>query len=69
MSWKAEFGSRNTVIASVTTTTPAAFISCGVERPPSRLATTGKGPAIQKKLWAESVEVWKSVAPEVASSL
>ena len=69
LSWTTEFGSRNSVIAAVTDTTPGAYISNGKERPPSFFVTSAKGQTIQKKLWGESVELWKKLAPQIPNNL
>jgi retinol dehydrogenase-12 len=63
IAWRTEKGSRTFFYASTQNTKPGAYISSCKETPPSLFVVSEKGKATQKKYWAESVAIWKSLVP------
>ena len=69
LAWPTEKGSRNYIYAVLTNTSPAAFIYNCKERAPASLITSPEGQKVQKRLWSESIALWKSLAPQVGEAL
>ncbi|KAJ7639486.1 hypothetical protein FB45DRAFT_1055586 [Roridomyces roridus] len=67
--WTSEKGAINLVYAAVKPTPSGAFIGCCDLREPPPWTTTEKGLLLERKVWDEMVEVWKSVSPDVGKIL
>ncbi|KAJ7153619.1 hypothetical protein C8R46DRAFT_961396 [Mycena filopes] len=62
----AEEGALNLLYAMLVPTPPASYITAAAVYPPPAWTRTEKGLALQAKLWAEMMELWKGLAPEVS---
>ncbi|KAJ7185201.1 hypothetical protein C8R46DRAFT_1287549 [Mycena filopes] len=67
IAWTPEKGSLNLLYAMLTPTPPAAYITAAAVSPPPPWTRKEQGQALQAKLWAEMVELWKGLAPQVHS--
>ncbi|KAJ7809106.1 hypothetical protein B0H13DRAFT_2385454 [Mycena leptocephala] len=65
--WSAAKGALNLLYAVLKPTPPGAYIgACQIRQPPSWCCDK-EGLEVQSRVWHEMVEVWRGVAPEVAT--
>ncbi|KAJ7180935.1 hypothetical protein C8R46DRAFT_595508 [Mycena filopes] len=67
IAWTPEKGALNLLYAMLTPTPPAAYITAAAVYPPPAWTRKEQGLALQAKLWAEMVELWNGLAPEISS--
>ncbi|KAJ6581906.1 hypothetical protein B0H19DRAFT_929440 [Mycena capillaripes] len=66
LGWTTAKGALNLLYAVLTPTPPGAYISACEIRQPSSWSRSVEGIHVQKKVWAEMLDVWRRVVPEVA---
>ncbi|KAJ7151326.1 hypothetical protein C8R43DRAFT_1096691 [Mycena crocata] len=69
LGWPTEKGALNLLYAVLTPTQPGAYISSCEVREPSSWSRSKEGVRVQEQLWAEMLEVWKEISPEVAHNV
>ncbi|KAJ6534665.1 hypothetical protein DFH09DRAFT_1043424 [Mycena vulgaris] len=66
LGWTTAKGALNLLYAVLSPTPPGAYISACEIRRPSSWSRSKDGISVQKKVWAEMLNIWREVAPEVA---
>ncbi|KAJ7151331.1 hypothetical protein C8R43DRAFT_1190765, partial [Mycena crocata] len=66
LAWTTEKGALNLLYAVLTPTPPGVYISSCEVRQPAPWNQSKEGLRVQGQLWAEMVEVWQGISPDVA---